>query len=170
MLFRLTQKLNARIKVGTQANLPLDENPFVDWSAGLFLVGRSPYILVSNTKSLYSTVLPGKGVADESAFIERALNGIRDCLEADGQEGVYERHIAPTSGSGRFGKALNRSVTGSMNELIRTATVWLDDGGLSLHEVSSRLNGVLLSALARSASLPYGTPREAFKDLSARQR
>jgi hypothetical protein len=28
----------------------------------LFVVGRSPYILLSNTKSLSSTVLPGKGM------------------------------------------------------------------------------------------------------------
>src|SRR5436309_15001061 len=116
MIFRLSQKLNAKIKAGTLAILPLDENPVADWSAGLFLVGRSQYILVSNTKSLYSTVLPGKGVTDESAFIERALSSIREFMEADGQGAAYERFIAPASGSVRFAKSLNRSVTGSMND------------------------------------------------------
>jgi hypothetical protein len=46
MIFRLSEKLKARIKAGALANLPLDDNPFADWSAGLFLVGRSPYILL----------------------------------------------------------------------------------------------------------------------------
>ena len=41
MIFRLSQKLIDKIKGGTLATLPLDENPFADWSAGLFLVGRS---------------------------------------------------------------------------------------------------------------------------------
>jgi hypothetical protein len=41
MIFRLTEKLNAKIKTGTLMTLPLDQNPFADWSAGLFLVGRS---------------------------------------------------------------------------------------------------------------------------------
>ena len=56
MIFRLSEKLNAKIKAGTLASLPPDENPFADWSAGLFVVGRTQHILLSNTKSLYSTV------------------------------------------------------------------------------------------------------------------
>src|SRR5271163_4209211 len=81
MIFRISQKLNAKIKAGTLANLPLNENLFADWSAHLFVAGRSQYILLSNTKSLYSTVLPGKGVTDESDFIERALSRIREFME-----------------------------------------------------------------------------------------
>lgn len=103
MIFRLSQKLIDKIKAGSLATLPLDENPFADWSAGLFLVGRSQYLLLTNTKSLYSTVLPGKGVTDEKTFIERALSSIREFMDADGQEGVYERLVAPVSGSVRFG-------------------------------------------------------------------
>src|SRR5437764_15417875 len=107
MIFRLSNTLNAKIKAGTLATLPLDENPFADWSAGLFLVGRSQYILVTNTKSLYSTVLPGKGVTDKKTFIERALSSIREFMDAEGQEGVYEGFVAPVSGAVRFAKALN---------------------------------------------------------------
>src|ERR1700736_4908357 len=108
MIFRLSQKLNAKNKAGTLAALPLDEKPLADWSAGLFLVGRSQYILVTNTKSLYSTVLPARGVTDAKTFIERALSYIREFMDADGQEGVYERLVVPVSGSVRFAKALNR--------------------------------------------------------------
>jgi len=88
MIFRLSQKLNTKIKAGTLPALPLDENPLADWSAGLFLVGRTQHILVSNTQSLYSTMLPGKGVTNDSDFIERALSSIREFMEADGQQGV----------------------------------------------------------------------------------
>ena len=38
MIFRLSQKLNTRIKAGILTAVPLDENPFADWSAGMFLV------------------------------------------------------------------------------------------------------------------------------------
>jgi hypothetical protein len=54
MIFRLSQKLNAKIKGGTLPTLPPDDNPFADWSAHLFLADRAQYILLSNTKSLYS--------------------------------------------------------------------------------------------------------------------
>lgn len=165
MIFRLSQKLNTKIKAGILPALPLHENPFADWSAHLFVAGRTQYILLSNTKSLYSTVLYGKGITDGSHFIERALGSLREFMQDDGQEFVYRRFIVPTSGSVRFAKALDRSVTGSMNDLIRHATVWLAEGDLSPHDVGVRLNDILLSALARNESFPYGRPREAFKAL-----
>ena len=42
----------------------------------MFVAGRTQFILVSNTKSLYSTVLHGKGITDDSRFIERAVRAI----------------------------------------------------------------------------------------------
>jgi hypothetical protein len=164
MIFRLSEKLNAKIKAGTLVTLPLDENTFADWSAGLFLVGRSQYILVTNTKSLYSTVLPGKGVTDESTFIERALSSIRQFMDADGQEGVYERLVAPVSGSVQFAKSLNRSVTGSMNDMTKHAAYWLSAGDGSPVEIGSRLKGIPMSALTHDGST-HGFPRDVFKTM-----
>lgn len=164
MVFRLSQKLNAKIKAGTLRAVPLDKNPFADWSAHLFVADRTQYIILSNTKSLYSSVMFGKGITDDSRFIERALSNIREFMESDGQEFVYHRFIAPASASVGFAKALDRSVTGSMNDLINHATVWLAQGDISPFDVGFRLNDILLSALARSGS-PYGKPRDAFKAL-----
>ena len=89
MIFRLSQKLTAKIEAGPLATVPLDENPFADWSAHLFVAGRTQYILLSNTKSLYSTVMFGRGITDDRRFIERALGNIRDFMVDDGQEFVY---------------------------------------------------------------------------------
>lgn len=167
MIFRLSQKLNTKIKAGTLGALPLHENPLADWSAHLFVAGRTQYILLSNTKSLYSTVLYGKGITNDSDFIERALSSLREFMEADGQRAAYEHFITPACASVRFATALDRSVTGSMNDLIRHATVWLAEGDLSPHGVGVRLNDILLSALGRSRSVPYGKPRDAFRQLSS---
>jgi hypothetical protein len=164
MIFRLSQKLNTKIKAGPLKALPLHENSLADWSAHLFAADRTQYILLSNTKSLYSAVMFGKGITDASHFIERALSSIRDFLEADGQEFVYHRFIAPSSASVRFAKALDRSVTGSMNDLIGHATEWLAQGDVAPFAVGFRLNEMLLSALADSGST-YGVPREALKRL-----
>ena len=164
MIFRLSEKLNTKIKAGTLAALPLDKNPFADWSAGLFLVGRSQYVLVTNTKSLYSTVLPGKGITDEKSLVERTSNGIREFLEADGHRGVYERSIGPLLGSVRFAKALNRSVIGSMNDLAKMASFYLGDGDLSLIEISSRLKDTPMTGLKHVGS-SHGFPRDVFADM-----
>jgi hypothetical protein len=165
MILRLSQKLCTKVKAGSLQTLLLDDNPFADWSAHLFVADRTLYIIVSNTKSLYSTVLFAKGITNDSRFIERALDSIREFMHDDGQEFVYRRFIVPALGTSRFAKALNRSVTGSMNDLINHAKVWLSDGELSPHEVGFKLNDVLISAIAPNEKAKYGKPREAFKDL-----
>ncbi|SRR6056297_3111351 len=168
MILRLSQKLNTKIKAGKPSAMPLDENPYADWSCHLFTADRTQYIIMSNTKSLYSCVMYGAGNPNDSRFIERALSTIREFMDDDGQAFVYQRFIAPASGSVCFAKALNRSVTGSMNELVDHARAWLVEEEMSPHDVGFRLNDILLSALARSKSDFYWSPKEAFKQLADR--
>ena len=167
MMFRLSQMLNAKIRAGTLATLPLDENPFADWSAHLFLADRAQYILLSNTRSLYSTVMYARGITDDGRLIELALSSLRDFMEDDGQAFVYHHFIAPASATVHFAKALDRTVTGCMNELIVQATALLVGDELSPFDVGFRLNEVLLSALAASKADKYGTPRGAFKSMAS---
>jgi Domain of unknown function (DUF6933) len=92
------------------------------------------------------------------------LSSIRAFMDADGQEGVYERLVAPVSGSVRFAKALNRSVTGSMNDMTKHAAFWLAEGGILPVEIGSRLKEIPMSALKHDRST-HGFPRDAFKAL-----
>lgn len=162
MIFRLTHKLSGKIKTGALPTLAPDENPLADWSAASFVAGRTQYILLSNTRSLYSTVMPGKGIADEGEFTVRALGSIKDFLQQHGQEAVYERLIAPATDTVRFARALNRSVTGSMNDLTKHAAYLLAAGDASLFEVASRLNDTPMSALKHDGS-SHGFPRDVFR-------
>lgn len=166
MIFRLSQKLAKKLKEGSLRSLPPDENPYADWSAHLFTADRTQYIIVSNTRSLYSVVMFGKGITDYSEFIKWALITLRDFMEDDGQAFVYQRFIAPESGNVGLAKALDRSVTGSINELVKFAKFWLEEGELSPYDVSFQLNDILLSALAPSKAAAYGKPNEAFRALA----
>lgn len=157
MILRLSQKLCTKLKAGSLKTMPLDDNPFADWSANLFVADRTQYIIVSNTKSLYSMVLFGKGITDDSHFIERALSSLREFMQDDGQQFIYRRFIAPASGTVSFAKALDRSVTGSMNDLIVHAKMWLIERELSPYDVGFKLNEIPFS------SLKYANPKEAFK-------
>ena len=85
MILRLSQKLNTKIKAGKLTEMPLDDNPYADWSCHLFTADRTQYIIMSNTASLYSCVMYGQGITNDSRFIERALNTIREFMEDDGQ-------------------------------------------------------------------------------------
>ncbi|QJX01184.1 DUF6933 domain-containing protein [Frigoriglobus tundricola] len=163
MIFRLSQVLNAKVKAGALEALPLHENPLLDWSAHSFPVGRSNFILVSNTGSLLSAVVSGKAVTNVTSFRERAFGGIRECLTALGHESLTRTLLADDNGPVRFAKTLNRSVSGSMNELVKIAEFCIREGELTLPEVGDRLNDTLLSALAAGGSHGYGKPREAFR-------
>jgi hypothetical protein len=165
MIFRLSHKLNTKIRAGVLSALALNENPFADWSAHLFVAARTQFIILSNTKSLCSTLLYAKGITNGNHFHECALGSIRKFMIADGHQAIYRKHVAPASASVRFAKALDRSVTGSMNDLISHAKRWLAEGDVSPHDVGCRLNDVLLSVLGRSTSVLYGKPREVFQQM-----
>ena len=131
MIIRLSQRLAKKLKVGQLSAVPPEDNPYADWSAHLFTADRTQYIILTNTHSLYSVVMYGKGIADDSRFIGRALDNIREFMEGDGQAFIFQRLIAPASGNVRFAKSLNRSVTGSMNDMIFHAKAWLTEVDMS---------------------------------------
>ena len=168
MILRLSQKLNKKIKAGKLTEMPLDDNQYADWSCHLFIADRTQYIIMSNTESLYSCVMYGKGITDDSRFIERALSTIREFMEDDGQQFAYRKFIAPASGTVSFAKSLNRSVTGSMNELVMEAQMYLGEDEMAPHEVGFKLNGILLSTLKNAGGRKYAEPRDAFKLLTNR--
>jgi hypothetical protein len=165
MIFRLSQKLSAKFKDQVLLPMPLDENPFADWSAQWFVADRRPYILLCNTKALISTVMPGKGIKTENQFIEQTLSSIREIMQAEGKEDVYDQFIVPEIDSICFAKALNRSVTGSMNDMVKHAAHWLAQGNLSSFDIHLRLSEIPMSALKSSGS-PYGFPRDVFRAMA----
>jgi hypothetical protein len=169
MIFRLSQKLAKKLKAGKLIDMPLDENPYADWSCHLFTADRTPYIILSNTASLYSCVMFGKGITDDNRFIERALSTIREFMEDDGQQFAYRKFIAPASGTVSFAKALNRSVTGSMNDLIKFAKMYLTEEKLSPHDTCLKLNEMPMSALKNAEGRKYAIPRDAFRRLMGDQ-
>jgi len=164
MILRLSQKLNTKIKAGKLIEMPLDENPYADWLSHLFTAERTQYIILMNTASLYSCVMHGRGVTDDSTFIARALDAIRDFTADDGKQFIYRKFIAPTSGTVSFAKALNRSVTGSMNDHIHAAKFMLEDD-MAPSDIGYRLNETPMSALSGPDGRKYGYPKDVFSNL-----
>jgi hypothetical protein len=77
--------------------------------------------------------------------------------------------FAPSSATVSFAKALNRKVTGSMNELVMAATHSLESGEVAPHNVGFYLNDLLLSAIATREDRGYGKPKEAFNSMLGSQ-
>lgn len=160
MIFRFSTKLAARLKVEPSKVLSLNPNPFADWSAHLFVADRTQVVIVTNTASLYSTLFYGRGIANERQFIECASRSIDEHLKDDGLSFLYKILIASASFTVQFSKALSRSVTGSMNDMIFHAKAWLTEDKLSPQQASFLLNDIPFS------SLDYRKPREVFSSLT----
>ena len=85
MIFRLSQKLAQKLKEDSLPAVPLDQNPYADWSAHLFTADRAQYIIVANTRSFYSVVMYGKGSPITANSSTGPLSSLREFMEADGR-------------------------------------------------------------------------------------
>lgn len=159
MIFRPTQRLCTKIKAGPLFEAPLHNNPYADWSARLFTVDRAQYVLLTNTPSLYSLLMPGRGITEETAFLDHAIEAMRHYMQDDGLSLLFTNFIVPAAGAVSFHKPLSRSVTGSMNEMVFEAKYFMSSGEVSLFDVNERLNETPYS------SLKFAFAREAFKRL-----
>ncbi len=168
MLFRPTQKLATKIKLGNRTEKPLEQNELADWSANLFVVNRQQYILLSNTKSLYSCLMPGKGITNESKFVDKTIQSIEKFMQEDGRGRYHETLVLPECEDIHFGKALSRSVTGSMNDHIFAAKIYLQEN-MDLSEISRRLNVTPMSALRDEIGENYNRPERAMDQILSKQ-
>jgi len=163
MIFRLTQKLAKKIGITPLQSLPLDRNPFADWSAHLFIAQRVQYIIMTNTPSLYSMVMYGRGIPDDNQFVQSALTYMSQFMTDNGLEFLFHRLIAPRTGTISFSKTTDRRVLGSINELVFQAKVLLVENEMSPFEASLFLNETPMSYLG------YSNPMQAFKSLSIKE-
>ena len=160
MIVRVSAKLGKKIHLTPSKSLPADDNPFADWSTHLFVADRTQYILITNTASLYSMVMFGRGITDDCQFLDRITSYMGEFIRDDGFGFIYERLIIPAMERVSFSKALNRSVTGSMNDFVFMAKTRLIEREVSPYDVSFWLNEVPMSYIK------MGRPKDAFQSLN----
>ncbi len=159
MIIRLTEKLGRKIGIVPTESLPLAENSLLDWSAHLFTVGRIQYILLTNTPSLYSIVMFGRGSKSGSSFLRIATREMWEYMRLDEHEFTFKLFIEREMSDVSWSKALNRSVTGSVNDFVQMARYLLDEDRLPLYEISDFLNETPMKYLG------YARPSDVFRSL-----
>ncbi len=82
MIFRLTLKLSKKIGLAPSQTLASDKNPYADWSAYLFTAQRIQDMILTNTTSLYSMVMYGRGITNEKQFLQGILTYMREFIIA----------------------------------------------------------------------------------------
>ncbi len=138
-----------------------NRNPLLDWHAHVFTAQRIQYIILTNTASLYSLVMPGRGIANDRQFVRGARSCMKEFLDIDVAKTLFAEIIEPATEDGKtlFSKSTDRRVAGSMNDLIFQAKFYLAEGHKSPYDTSMLINESPMSYLN------YDKPRETFSKL-----
>jgi hypothetical protein len=89
--------------------------------------------------------MAGRGVSNESAFIDQGMNILREQMALDGAAQLFDSRIAPYLNSISFCKTNNRRVLGSMNDFVNQMKFYLLEMRMPLESVNTRLNKTPMS-------------------------
>lgn len=148
MILHLSNQLARRLKCrfsldGMQVLQPgrLDA-----WSGHSFRVGRIEHVMMMNDASLYTILLPAKGLTSIDSFLKAFLPRVRE---------VWQRHGSDFDSNNQevvVLKRANRSLIGSMNDAIKAVQFYdvydrEDHPGYKPMDIEERLNMVPYKAL-----------------------
>lgn len=161
MILRLTAKLAQKIGLDPLPALPYDKGmpPLLDWHAHLFTVQRMQYILATNTASLYSLLVPGRGITTDRQFVQALSDSLQAFLSGQGQQPTAAGGLPSPDQDAAFAKITDRHILGSMNDLIFQSKIRMGEGQQTPFTVSYYLNETPMSYLK------YRSPKAAFQEL-----
>jgi len=118
MTFCLTQKLSKKVK---QFDLPRTTGYDLGsaWYGNLFRVGNVQYVLLTESLTLYSILLLGRGIVNAESLANAATHIIEERFRENGWIGILGKIISFDNNSATFLAAQDRSVLSSMNEIVR---------------------------------------------------
>jgi hypothetical protein len=161
MIVRVTGKLAKQVGIDPMDALPLAENPLVDWTYRTFSPWENQmYMLITNTASLYSMLAPANDLEAKGQFVHGLVRYLEQKSSNDGFGEVFDRQISPELNPVKLTKSRNRSVTGSMTDMVRLSEHMLFESQDTLEQIGASLNQTPCGAL------DYAHPRERFVALA----
>ena len=156
MIIKITSKLSKKLNISLSLIEGENEPSINNWYANLFTFKRTQYILITNEKTLFSFVLAGKGILNNTLFVKKISLQLKQMLEDYNLSFVWEKHFVYEFSTINFSKTTNRKVLGTMNEIIFHAQIILWKKEITLYDLSFELNTLIYSLIE------YKKPVEAF--------
>ena len=163
MIIRFTDKLSKKLKLGKISRIEKYPGPFLEWYAHLFSIQRTQYILVTEATSLYTVIMYGRGVVDDNIFLKQFFSFLREKMEEIEGRMIFERIIAPNSVRITFSKAINKSVLGSINDMVNMSKFVVESEDMSPFDLSDFLNNTPFKFI------DYQSPLAAFKSMKLKK-
>ncbi|MBC8549865.1 MAG: hypothetical protein H8D23_09450 [Candidatus Brocadiales bacterium] len=147
----MTANLAKRITVKPVSNVKRSQEPHLDWHANMFKLGRSQMIIVTNSVCLVSFVFGGAGMNDPSTFSKQVINHLVDYIRNWNLEEYADMFNKINPEEIVIAKTDDRSVLGSMNDLVWLAKNHQVPGRVYLGDLSYQLNHAPMSMLGGEA-------------------
>lgn len=158
MIIRCTSKFAGKIHVTLeQEDTGTDEG--LTWYANVFTFDRRQYLLFSESTTLVSILLPGRGITTPEACFETFHREILLYFDYRGWGLVTRRFIQSDGKKVSFRKTTNRRVLGSMIDLKWQAQWTMEQRSSSMIEVNDEMNRNPMSYLKMDS------PEERIKKL-----
>lgn len=164
ILFRLPEKLRKTIHVKASTDTLPETDPFLDWSAGCFSAqGGQDYVVLVNTRTLYSTLFLANELNSEESFVRTARNAIQAQFLFFALRDIYNERIRPFFDDYCFSKTLDASMTAWVNNLVRDAKALVENDE-TLDTICYRLNTIIWKR-RRDGTTQYVSSDSAIIDL-----
>ena len=163
MIIRFTDKLSKKLKLGNISRVEKYPGPFLEWYAHLFSIQRTQYILVTEATSLYTVIMYGRGVVDDNIFFQQFFSFLRQKMEEIEGRMIFERIIAPNSARITLSKTINKSVLGSINDMVNMSKIIVERDDMSPFDLSDYLNNTPFKYIN------YQSPLVAFKSMKLKK-
>jgi hypothetical protein len=152
MILRATQKVRDRIGLKSPDSEPTNraQRFLEEWYINSIVLDRRQYFLLSEATTVYSVVVPSKGITSRKKLEELAVDVLFDQFKH--HPGLNNRIFESLAESVVILRTQNRSILSSMNQLTLAAEYGDDDPSQGF----DYLNGIILGALK------YDSPRDAF--------
>ena len=155
MIIHCSKDFVKRYKVRTSiVDAKIQHSRRIDsWSGHIFKMGSTPFVLFMHDASLWSLIIPAKGITKPEKLLPLFLSRVQE---------VWQRHgsaFDPQNQSILFLTRKDRSLIGSMNDAIQHIKLLGQYQELTLKQIEDYLQSTPFSAI------DYDSPERRLKDI-----
>lgn len=140
MIFKITQKVAKHFDIDELSSIENDSSNLNEWYTNIFNAGRYKYFITTNSETLYSVIMNFTGLKSDSDYLKHFFSRLHEHFTDLNCEQVFEEYIIPESKLIKFRKTDNKSILGSMLDIVKIAKYYLQIKELSVFDATNEIN------------------------------
>jgi hypothetical protein len=143
MILRATNKLAKKLNLKSLNKNDNKSSAFEEWYGNLFTAERKQYLIFTNAYSLFSVIMPGKGINSLEKFSDITSIWLSELLKEVNCDNLISRLVIKPNEIFDVYATNNRSVLSIMNEMVFFAQMDIIEEHPPLIEISKMVNNLI---------------------------